>query len=58
LTCQQAAALLNVKPNTVKNWAWSGKIPGAIKPGHDWLIPRSALDRLERGPSRWDINKQ
>lgn len=54
LTTAQAAALLNVSPVTVKRWCQQGKVKGAIKPGHDWLIPRESLDGLERKPSRWD----
>lgn len=54
LTTAQAAELLNVQPVTIKRWCQDGKVKGAIKPGRDWLIPRSALNDLERGPSRWD----
>ena len=56
LTCAQAAEIIGVKPATVKRWCQDGKIDGAIKPGHDWLIPRKSIDGLERSPSRWDKN--
>ncbi len=54
LTTAQAAPMLNVQPATVKRWCQVGKVAGAIKPGHDWLIPAQSIDNLERKPSRWD----
>jgi len=38
-TAAQMASRLNVNIRTVQIWASSGKLPGAIKQGRDWLIP-------------------
>jgi len=41
---KQVAERFNVTPRTVTNWCKAGLLPGARKPGRDWLIPVEALD--------------
>lgn len=44
LTSPQAAALLGVSPNTVKNWFNGGHFPGASRtPGGHWRFRRSEV---------------
>ena len=38
-TAAQMAKRLNMNIRTIQIWANSGKLPGAIKQGRDWLIP-------------------
>jgi excisionase family DNA binding protein len=39
MTTSVAAERWGVEQRTVQSWIARGKLPGAIKPGHDWLIP-------------------
>lgn len=41
-TAAEAADRMGVTPRAVQKWASSGKIPGAVKHGRSWLIPRNA----------------
>ena len=48
LTVQQAAAKLQVKPNTVRRWIKHGRIPGC-KIGRIFRISEEELDRVLAG---------
>jgi len=50
LTIQQAAAKLQVKPNTVRRWIKHGRIPGC-KIGRIFRISEDDLDRVLSGES-------
>ena len=39
VTVMQAAELLNLSRQRVAKLCLAGRFKGAIKPGHDWLIP-------------------
>ena len=39
MTTAEAAEKWGVQQRTVRTWITRGKLPKAIKPGHDWLIP-------------------
>ncbi len=41
-TAQQAAVRLGVTPRAIQKWAATGKLPGAVKHGKSWLIPKNA----------------
>jgi excisionase family DNA binding protein len=45
LTVEQAAGRLQVKPFTLREWIKRGKIR-AIRPGHAWRVPESAIAEL------------
>ena len=48
LSLNEAAALLNVHPNTLRGWCQEGRIE-ASKPGRDWRILPDEIERvLER----------
>jgi excisionase family DNA binding protein len=47
LTIPEYAAEFRLHPETVREWARSGKIPGAIKTGRTWKIKRSETSRAE-----------
>lgn len=42
-TAQQAAVRLGVTPRAIQKWAAAGKLPGAVKHGKSWLIPKDAV---------------
>ncbi|MBE6666079.1 MAG: helix-turn-helix domain-containing protein, partial [Ruminococcaceae bacterium] len=42
-TAQQAAVRLGVTPRAIQKWAAAGKLPGAVKHGKSWLIPKNAV---------------
>ncbi len=44
LTIEDVAAYLTFKPQTIYNWAQTGKIPGA-KFGKEWRFRRSAIEQ-------------
>jgi excisionase family DNA binding protein len=50
LTIEQAAAKLQVKPNTVRRWIKHGRIPGC-KIGRIFRISEADLDRVLSGES-------
>ena len=50
LTIEQAAAKLQVKPNTVRRWIKHGRIPGC-KIGRIFRISEDDLDRVLSGES-------
>jgi len=41
-TAQQSAVRLGVTPRAIQKWAAAGKLPGAVKHGKSWLIPKNA----------------
>lgn len=41
-TTQETSERLNVTARTIQKWAATGKIPGAIKYGNVWMIPKDA----------------
>ncbi|MBQ2765297.1 MAG: helix-turn-helix domain-containing protein [Firmicutes bacterium] len=41
-TTQQAAVRLGVTSRAIQKWAAAGKLPGAVKHGKSWLIPKNA----------------
>ncbi len=43
LTVAQLAAHLHRSPSTVRAWVEAGQFEGAVKVGHGWLIPVSAV---------------
>ncbi len=43
-TVEEAAAILRVHPNTVREWCEDGTLTGARKFGRKWLIPRTSVD--------------
>lgn len=44
LTITQVISRLHSSRTTVARWCRDGLLAGAVKPGHDWLIPAGALD--------------
>lgn len=51
MTVSQAADALECSPARILQWIHGGRIPGAIKPARDWLIPANAKrpEELPRG---------
>lgn len=45
LTVDEAAAILKVAPNTIRDWLKSGKLKGG-KIGRLWRIKRADIDEL------------
>jgi excisionase family DNA binding protein len=39
LTTHEAAKQLGVTPRRIQKLIADKRIPGAVKPGHDWIIP-------------------
>ena len=50
VTAREAAYILGYHPASVKNLCRWGKLPGAVKVGRDWLIPRAAVESYRPGP--------
>lgn len=48
MTTAEAAERWGVEQRTVQSWITRGKLPGAIKPGHDWLIPADTPKPTDR----------
>lgn len=48
LTVTKAALELGMNQHTLKLLCAAGEVPGAIKPGHDWLIPRESLSLIPK----------
>jgi excisionase family DNA binding protein len=46
LTIAEAAAALGVSERHLYQLARDGRLPGALRLGNRWLIPRRALERL------------
>jgi len=42
ITVRQVAEKWNITMRMVQLYLKNNRIPGAIKPGHDWLIPNDA----------------
>lgn len=51
LTVAQYAALTQIHPTTIRRLAAAGKLPGAVKVGHQWRLPAPAAD-AETSPRR------
>ena len=51
MTVSQAAEALECSPARILQWIHADRLPGAIKPARDWLIPASAKrpEELPRG---------
>ena len=47
ITVQQAANNFDVSVRTIQKWAKEGKILGAKRVGHVWLIPEDAVLKIE-----------
>ncbi len=41
LTTSGYARLVGVTAQTVRTWCQRGRLPGALRSGHDWRIPRT-----------------
>lgn len=54
-TAQETAARLGVTVRAVQKWASNGRIPGAVKSGRSWKIPKGT-DVLESVPEPYDEN--
>ena len=48
ITVRQAAEKWGVTMRRVQGLLKEDRIPGAIKPGHDWLIPKNAEKPRDR----------
>ncbi len=46
LTVEEVAEILKRAPSTIRTWLGKGMIPGALKLGREWRVPRTALDRF------------
>jgi len=42
ITVRQTAKKWGVSMRQVQLYLKAGRIPGAVRPGHDWLIPKDA----------------
>lgn len=40
---KEAAGIVRLHPITLAEWARAGKIPGASKPGKEWVFPEEGL---------------
>ncbi len=49
LTVRQAAERWGLHPTRIHALIHAGRIPGAIKPGHDWLIPEGPRPPILKG---------
>lgn len=45
LTLKEAAARAGVNQSRLRQLVGKGRFPGAVKPGHDWLLPEADLVR-------------
>lgn len=53
LTVEEVAAREFVTPGRVRQWIGDGKLPGALKLGRDWYVPREySLTRRAVGRPR------
>jgi excisionase family DNA binding protein len=48
-TVEQAAHILHVHQNTIREWCEQGKLAGARKFERKWLIPRKTIDPPDTG---------
>lgn len=46
MSVQDVSALCHVSDLSVRIWIADGKLPGATKAGHRWLIPRESVATL------------
>jgi len=53
LTTAEAALLMQVEPARVRQLANTERIPGAVKYGRDWMIPRSFAESFQRQARGW-----
>lgn len=52
LSTGEAAKILGINLNNISLRCRQGKIPGAIRIGGRWLIPKSALTEIEVHPQK------
>ena len=45
MTCQEAASLLGLTIRRVQQMCKNGMIPGAIKKGRSWMIPKDSVEK-------------
>ena len=50
----QAAEVIGVSDQTVRNWIDRGAIPGALRFGRNWRVPASAAAKIAREGIRLD----
>jgi len=48
MTVRQAAEKWGVTPRQVQVFLKAGRIPGAVQPARDWLIPNDAIKPVDR----------
>lgn len=46
MTCQEAASLLGLTIRRVQQMCKNGMIPGAIKKGRSWMIPKDSVEKI------------
>ena len=51
----EAAQILGVSKNQIKVLCRSGKLPGAVKHGGIWMIPRQSLHDYTPGPQGFAV---
>jgi len=44
VTSKEAAAALGLRARSVRRLAVTGRLPGAVRAGRDWFIPRDAVN--------------
>jgi excisionase family DNA binding protein len=52
LTAEQAAAILQLSPKTIKDWLRAGKLPGC-KIGRLWRVKPEDLEAFIQASHRW-----
>jgi excisionase family DNA binding protein len=52
LTVEQAAAILQLSPKTIKDWLRAGKLPGC-KIGRLWRVKQADLEAFIQASRRW-----
>jgi len=45
----EVAQILGVAPSSARRWAANGRLPGAVRLGRSWLIPRWIVAAIVRG---------
>lgn len=50
VTTKEAADILGYSRMSVRNLCAWGKLPGAVKMGRDWVIPRATVEGYVKGP--------
>ena len=55
LSCSEASALMGATIRRIQQMCKNGEIPGAVKQGHSWLIPKSTVWNRWKHPSWWRL---